>query len=208
MPASGDGDSGEIDRPAEEGGLRRDLGRRCRPGDDGDSDRRIRRWEAGCRVDQMMPGLPVADPAGAIAPGGGEAASRELERDLIGDADGPGATSNGESPPALTRQARRPRRSATRSAAYPLPIPPRSAGSRVELDGESLDEDSAATSWRSRDGLHDRIRLDGVEGAIVSGRRGRRARSGRSVRPSSHGRGASPTTRTRSGLAPVSLPSR
>ena len=44
----------------------------------------------------MVPFLAVPEPAAAVAAGGGDPASRQLERDLVGDADGPRAAADGE----------------------------------------------------------------------------------------------------------------
>ncbi len=65
-------------------------------GDDGDPERCTRGGPPGRGVDQVVPLLAVPEPAAAVASGRGDSAACQLERDVVGDADGPRAAADGE----------------------------------------------------------------------------------------------------------------
>ena len=65
-------------------------------GDDGHADEAVSAGRARRGVDQVVHLLAVAAPAAPVATRGRDRAPVELERELVGDADGPGAAADGE----------------------------------------------------------------------------------------------------------------
>ena len=120
----------------------------------------------------MVPLLAVAEPAAAVAPGGGDAASRELERDLVGDADGPGAAADGEIAAGVDEAGPDDREELGDAVdcvalADPAEI---EADAGLELDRRPRRSGRGRRSGPRGDRVVDRVRRDGVERAVVAGR--------------------------------------